>query len=236
MFRFPWVEENFEIDFKKSISRCLLSLTSFAPGRGHQPSPLLFSLLPQTLSFPCFIPKLGPDHILFNSLFLWQLYNEMIISVSMGLHSLQIFFPRLEQKHIDISFLNTLSNFSGESKLCHKSISSEDKTACFGRNMKTSRNMNLIVFLVSLLPTQKLSVQSLFLLFAKKINHILLKIGKKSTKHVTGDFPDNLKRWAYSRNCCLSFRHRRNPSYLNLCLPSESVNSKLRLIVKQACC
>ena len=87
-----------------------------------------------------------------------------------------------------------------------------------------------------LLPTQKLSVQSLFLLFAKKINHILLKIGKKSTKHVTGDFPDNLKRRAYSRNCCLSFRHRRNPSYLNLCLPSESVNSKLRLIVKQACC
>ena len=127
-------------------------------------------------------------------------------------------------------FRYTLSN------LCQKSFSSEDKTACSCRNMKTSRNMNLIVFLVSLLPTQKLSVQSLFLLFAKKINHILLKIGKKSTKHVTGDFPDNLKRWAYSRNCCLSFRHRRNPSYLNLCLPSESVNSKLRLIVKQACC
>ena len=59
---------------------------------------------------------------------------------------------------------------------------------------------------------------------------------KKSNEHVTRDFPDNLKQRAWFRNCCLSFRHRRNPSYLNLCLPSESVNSKLRLIVKQACC
>ena len=72
--------------------------------------------------------------------------------------------------------------------------------------------------------------------FRKENQSILLKIGKKSNKHATEDFPANLKWRACSRNCCLSFRHRRNPSYLNLCLPSESVNSKLRLIVKQACC
>ena len=75
---------------------------------------------------------------------------------------------------------------------------------------------------------QKLSVQSPFLFFAKKINHILLKIEKKSNKHATEDFPDNLKWRTCSWNFCLSFRHRRNPSYLNLCLPYESVNSKLR--------
>ena len=108
---FPESKKIFEIDFKKSISRCLLSLTSFAPGRGHQPSPLLFSLLPQTLSFPCFIPKLGPDHILFNSLFLWQLYNEMIISVSMGLHSLQIFFPDWSKSILTFLFLILCQTF-----------------------------------------------------------------------------------------------------------------------------
>ena len=154
----------------------------------------------------------------------------------MSLHSLQIFVSRLERKHIAIFFVILCQTFVAKANYVKSLYLVKTRLAVRvpAEIWRQTEIWTLLCFLSP--PTQKLPIRSPFLFFAKKINHILLKIGKKSTKHVAGDFPDNLKWRACSRNCCLSFRHRRNPSYLNLCLPSESVNSKLRLIVKRACC